>query len=60
MNAQALRLPTHIKGLSVSLADPDQAVRITREAGPPPDGDQKVFVLQGRAFWGYVIAGVRR
>jgi hypothetical protein len=57
-NVHALRLPTQMEGLSVSIADPDLAGRITRDAGRPPDGIQKVFVLQGPAFWGYVIAGV--
>jgi hypothetical protein len=57
-NVHALRLPTRMEGLSVRIADPDLAGRITREAGEPPDGDHRVFVLQGRVFSGYVIASV--
>lgn len=57
-NVHALRLPTRMRGLTVSIANDELATRVARELAPRRSPSQQVFVLRGEDYEGYVIASV--
>lgn len=53
-----MKLPIWLVGLTISRADPAEAELALRDAGPiPPHNDQRVFLLRGSTYSGYVVAG---
>jgi hypothetical protein len=56
-DVHALKLPTDMQGLSVSIADARTADRITHEIALPEYGDQTIYLVRGSDFTGYVISG---
>jgi hypothetical protein len=57
-NVTAMKVVTLFRGLTVSLADPEQAVAIVDELRMLPEGSQKMFMLTGGSPQGYVLAGL--
>ena len=56
-NVHALKLPTNMLGLSVSIAHADMADQIAREIALPLYGDQNIYLVHGSDYAGYVVAG---
>jgi hypothetical protein len=56
-NVHALKLPSHLNGLTVRLATDDEEESLLLESGAPISGGGVVYVVEGTRYSGYVIAG---
>lgn len=56
-NVQAIQLPTLLPGMRVAPADSDEVERIKAEAGLGATENTPVFLVVGRGYRGYVVAG---
>lgn len=57
-NVKAMKLPTRLDGLVVTVAAAGAASEITDATGALPDDETAFFVLDSSAGAGYVVAGV--
>ena len=57
-NVKALKLPTRLEGLSVRSPTDEELRAIETDAGFREDGNTQVFVVEGKNYTGYVVAGV--
>lgn len=53
---QFVKLPTTMRGLSISLADARAAATIENEMGRRPQPGDSIFLVRGTDFSGYVVA----
>jgi hypothetical protein len=56
-NVRAIKLPTRLDDLAISVADESSAQSIRAEAGALKEGGE-VFLIEGVGTKGYVIAGI--
>ena len=55
---RAIKLPTHLNGLVISIPGADDADRISAETGFLPDEHKTFYLLNGAHYSGYVVAAV--
>ena len=57
VNVHSIKLPIQLAGLTVHVADGVLAERVLADSGPAPIyASQKVFIVEGRDYSGYVVA----